>query len=77
MQLNLIPGMVYCPRTVCNSYIISDPDSDLAVCDTCGFPFCKLCRQTWHGLGRCTVFDKIKARTPFSSKFWRVILFAY
>ena len=60
MELDSIPGMVFCPRTTCGSRIISEPDSDLAVCQTCGFPFCKQCRQTWHGIESCPVFEKVR-----------------
>ena len=60
VELDSIPGMVFCPRTTCGFRIISEPDSDLAVCQTCGFPFCKQCRQTWHGIESCPVFEKVR-----------------
>ena len=59
VQLDSIPGMVFCPRTSCGSRVLSEPDSDLAMCPQCAFPFCKLCRQTWHGPGICPALEKV------------------
>ena len=59
VQLDSVPGMVFCPRTLCGSRVASEPDSDLAVCAECGFPFCKLCKQTWHGAGPCPALVKV------------------
>ena len=59
VQLDSVPGMVFCPRTSCGSRVISEPDSNLAVCPQCAFPFCKLCRQTWHGPGICPALEKV------------------
>jgi E3 ubiquitin-protein ligase RNF14 len=53
VELDSIPGMVFCPRPMCRSRVVSEPDSDLAMCTECGFPFCKICKQTWHGPGVC------------------------
>jgi len=44
-----IPGMVFCPRPKCNSRVVSNPQEKLAVCAACQYPFCKTCRQLWHG----------------------------
>ena len=62
IQFESLPGLVYCPRAACNAMVTSDPASQLAVCDSCGFPFCKECRQTWHGVERCSVFDKVREK---------------
>jgi E3 ubiquitin-protein ligase RNF14 len=59
VHLDLIPGMVYCPRSTCRSRIASEPQSDLAICSICQFPFCKLCRQTWHGIEPCHILSQI------------------
>lgn len=48
-NLDVIPGMVFCPRPKCNTRIASDPQDQLAMCSSCQYPFCKLCRQLWHG----------------------------
>ena len=46
-------GTVYCPRELCHTPIIpSDPESGVIVCPQCKYPFCKLCRGSWHGGGR-------------------------
>ena len=52
-QLDSIPGMVYCPRPGCNKRTVSDPKESLAVCSSCSLPFCKLCRQVYHGMAPC------------------------
>ena len=59
VELDSIPGMVFCPR--CKSRILSEPDSQVVVCDNeqCRFPFCRICQQTWHGLGPCPALDKV------------------
>ena len=44
-----IPGMVFCPRPKCNSRVVSNPQEKLAICAACQYPFCKTCRQLWHG----------------------------
>ena len=48
-SLDVIPGMVFCPRPKCNARVASDPQDQVAVCSNCRYPFCKLCRQLWHG----------------------------
>ena len=48
-SLDVIPGMVFCPRPKCNARVASDPQDRVAVCSNCQYPFCKLCRQLWHG----------------------------
>ena len=60
-QLDSIPGMVYCPRPGCGARVVSEPDTSLAVCPQCGFPFCKLCQLTYHGPGPCPAFLKVVA----------------
>ena len=51
--------MVFCPRLKCGTRVISEQDSNLAQCTQCGFPFCKLCKQTWHGPGTCPAIEKV------------------
>ena len=58
-QLDSIPGMVYCPRPGCNKRTVSDPKESLAVCSSCSLPFCKLCRQVYHGTGPCPALQKV------------------
>ena len=59
IELDSIPGMVFCPR--CKNRTLSDPSSNAVMCDNteCGFPFCKICQQTWHGPGPCPALDKV------------------
>ena len=59
-QLDSIPGMVYCPRPGCNKRTVSDPKENLAVCSVCDLPFCKLCRQVYHGMGPCPARKKVQ-----------------
>lgn len=51
--------MVYCPLPTCGARTISEQDSNLAVCQECKFPFCKLCQQTWHGVEPCLLLEKV------------------
>ncbi len=66
IELDSIPGMVFCPR--CKSRTLSDPSSKVAVCDNldCGFPFCKVCQLTWHGPGKCPALDKVRSYSLWS-----------
>ncbi len=59
VELNSIPGMVFCPR--CKFRTVSDPESTVVMCDNdaCRFPFCKTCRQTWHGPIPCPALAKV------------------
>ena len=59
LELDCIPGMVYCPRAGCGARVGSDPSSDVAICQQCSFPFCKLCKQTWHGIESCSTLEKV------------------
>ena len=59
-NLDAVPGVVFCPRPQCVARIFSDVDSNLVQCDSCGFPFCKLCNQTWHGPGPCPTIEKVQ-----------------
>ena len=59
VHLDSIPGMVFCPRSICGARVVSEPQSDLAVCNECNFPFCKICRQTWHGIESCPALSKV------------------
>ena len=65
-QLDSIPGMVYCPRPGCNKRTVSDPKDNLAVCSACDLPFCKLCRQVYHGMGPCPALQKVSSCHGFN-----------
>ncbi|GAO48674.1 hypothetical protein G7K_2844-t1 [Saitoella complicata NRRL Y-17804] len=48
------PTTIYCPRPSCNTPLPPSKDSEgmidkLGVCPSCGYTFCTLCRETYHG----------------------------
>ena len=68
VELDSIPGMVFCP--CCQLRTLSDPASPVVMCDSCHFPFCRTCRQTWHGPGACPSMGKVK-NTP--TRVWHIV----
>lgn len=41
---------------MCQSPVVSEADSDLAVCPACLFAFCTYCNYTYHGVSPCRLF---------------------
>ncbi len=76
-NLDAVPGVVFCPRPQCASRIFADVDSNLVQCDSCGFPFCKLCNQTWHGPGPCPTIEKVQNIIITITFFTMKIPFSY
>ena len=53
--------IVFCPRPTCRSVTLKEEGSDMAICPTCTFAFCVLCKRTWHGVSPCKLLpDDIK-----------------
>ncbi|XP_063726345.1 E3 ubiquitin-protein ligase RNF14-like [Symsagittifera roscoffensis] len=46
--------VVTCPRINCETPVIGEQDSNLAVCHKCSFSFCKMCLRSFHGVEICT-----------------------
>ena len=58
----------YCPREGCQMPTIpQNPESLLVVCSRCTYPFCKLCRASWHGPGNCKPYKGLYSH----SHHWR------
>ena len=53
MKLDETVGLEYCPRLHCQQPVMPDEDSNLCVCLSCFYPFCSLCKMTWHGIAPC------------------------
>lgn len=53
--LDLMADVVYCPRPCCQLPVMQEPGGTMAICSSCNFAFCTLCRLTYHGLSPCKV----------------------
>ena len=53
--LNMMKDIVYCPLKFCQSAVIVEEDSDLALCQVCKFSFCAKCFCTYHSPNPCEV----------------------
>ncbi|XP_043925216.1 E3 ubiquitin-protein ligase RNF14-like isoform X2 [Protopterus annectens] len=51
--LSLMTDVVYCPRLSCQTAVLKEPDSEMAVCNSCFFAFCTKCNLTYHGVAPC------------------------
>ncbi|KAM3619244.1 uncharacterized protein V6R79_005011 [Siganus canaliculatus] len=62
-SLDAMSDVVYCPRLFCGSAVIKEKSSPAAVCSSCSFAFCVLCRKTYHGTDSCQVHKKVLKQT--------------
>ncbi|MEJ1280147.1 ring finger protein 14 [Cricetulus griseus] len=53
--LDLMADVVYCPRPCCQLPVMQEPGGTMAICSSCNFAFCTLCRLTYHGVSPCKV----------------------
>lgn len=56
-SLDTMSDITFCPRTICQSPVLMEKETTLAICPACNFVFCALCRLVYHGLSPC----KLKA----------------
>ncbi|XP_026051273.1 E3 ubiquitin-protein ligase RNF14-like isoform X2 [Carassius auratus] len=56
-SLDLMKDVVYCPRISCSMAVMVEPDSNMGICPACKYPFCTLCKRTYHGLNNCIPTD--------------------
>ncbi|XP_030649701.1 E3 ubiquitin-protein ligase RNF14 [Chanos chanos] len=76
-SLDLMADVVYCPRKMCNTAVMLEPDTTMGMCPSCQYAFCTLCKRGYHGLSHCTpTADELKglrdeyiAATPEGKKF--------
>ncbi|PIK59271.1 putative E3 ubiquitin-protein ligase RNF14-like [Apostichopus japonicus] len=52
LQLSLdgMEDVTRCPRNACQSPVMKEEDSTMAVCPTCHLAFCTLCNMAYHGV---------------------------
>ncbi|XP_043925206.1 E3 ubiquitin-protein ligase RNF14-like isoform X2 [Protopterus annectens] len=55
--LSLMTDIAYCPRLSCQTAVLKEPDSEMAVCSNCLFAFCTKCNLSYHGIAPC--YDKL------------------
>ncbi|KAJ8266812.1 hypothetical protein GJAV_G00134970 [Gymnothorax javanicus] len=51
--LDLMADVVYCPRLVCHSAVMVEPDTTMGICPSCQYAFCTLCKRGYHGVSHC------------------------
>ncbi|XP_065143637.1 E3 ubiquitin-protein ligase RNF14-like [Paramisgurnus dabryanus] len=52
-SLDLMADVIYCPRVTCCMAVMVEPDNTLAMCPSCRYAFCTICKRTYHGLSIC------------------------
>ncbi|XP_029439896.1 E3 ubiquitin-protein ligase RNF14-like [Rhinatrema bivittatum] len=63
-SLDLMADVVYCPRLSCQTPVMQEPGCTLGICSNCCYPFCTLCKMTYHGVSPC----KLTAEEEEASK---------
>ncbi|XP_036380465.1 E3 ubiquitin-protein ligase RNF14 [Megalops cyprinoides] len=51
--LDLMADVVYCPRKMCQTAVMVEPDTTMGICPSCQYAFCTLCKRGYHGLSHC------------------------
>ncbi|XP_064205959.1 E3 ubiquitin-protein ligase RNF14 [Anguilla rostrata] len=52
-SLDLMADVVYCPRQMCCTAVMVEPDTTMGICSSCQYAFCTLCKRGYHGLSHC------------------------
>lgn len=52
-SLDLMADVVYCPRKMCHSAVMTEPNATMGICPSCQFAFCVLCKRAYHGVSEC------------------------
>lgn len=57
LQLSLdgMEDVTNCPRIDCQSPVLKEEDSTMAVCPSCHLAFCTLCNMAYHGVSPCRI----------------------
>ncbi len=75
--LDCMTDVMYCPREICQSPVITENDS-MAMCPKCTFAFCTLCKHSYHGVSPCPLteseFQKIRKEYAKGSPATRAAL---
>ena len=56
--LDCMSDIIFCPRKSCQAPVLKEEDMDMGRCATCGFVFCVLCNNTYHGRAKCSLISK-------------------
>ena len=56
--LDCMADVTFCPRKSCESPVLKEEDMDMGRCAKCGFVFCILCNNTYHGRVGCPISSK-------------------
>lgn len=51
--LSEMSDVVRCPQMKCQTPVIAEPNSKLAMCEKCQYAFCTMCQRGWHGEAPC------------------------
>ncbi|MFT7809305.1 E3 ubiquitin-protein ligase RNF14-like isoform X2 [Arapaima gigas] len=52
-SLDKMEDITYCPRLTCAAPVLLEPDGNIALCPSCAYAFCPLCRRGYHGTAKC------------------------
>ena len=63
-SLDSMADVTYCPRHACATAVLVEPDDSSAICSSCRYAFCTLCRQGYHGLSPCAERRPREERAP-------------
>ncbi|XP_061094117.1 E3 ubiquitin-protein ligase RNF14-like [Conger conger] len=63
-SLDSMADVTYCPRHACATAVLVEPDNSSAICSSCRYAFCTLCRQGYHGLSSCAERGQRGDRAP-------------
>ncbi|XP_055778659.1 E3 ubiquitin-protein ligase RNF14-like isoform X3 [Salvelinus fontinalis] len=61
--LDRMADVIYCARKACAAPVVLEPDTTAALCPSCRYAFCTICRKTYHGTSNC----KLRANTLLTS----------
>ncbi|XP_021454817.2 E3 ubiquitin-protein ligase RNF14 isoform X1 [Oncorhynchus mykiss] len=61
--LDRMADVIYCARKACVAPVVLEPDTTAALCPSCRYAFCTICRKTYHGTSYC----KLRANTLLAS----------
>ncbi|XP_048851387.1 E3 ubiquitin-protein ligase RNF14 isoform X1 [Brienomyrus brachyistius] len=63
-SLDLMADVVYCPRKMCHSAVMTEPNATMGICPSCQFAFCVLCKRAYHGVSECQTTAGFLAMLP-------------
>uniref|UniRef100_A0A4W5RPZ8 RBR-type E3 ubiquitin transferase n=1 Tax=Hucho hucho TaxID=62062 RepID=A0A4W5RPZ8_9TELE len=63
--LDRMADVIYCARKACVTPVVLEPDTAAALCPSCRYAFCTICRKTYHGTSNC----KLRANTLLTSDY--------